>query len=167
MSKTKEKLLSLTALRYKSLPILMEQMQLTASQKSNDSISLILRCHLLSEVVLDKLLHLCLEPNGDAVLSANLRYAQKLDIASKCMLVDDYELIPNYVVSSLRQLNKLRNRFSHSLNASVTREEAFELFQGIENPMPLDEKNVDVSMIIYHYTSFIFGSMLPKYEAIE
>ncbi len=120
MSEAKDKLLSLTSLRYQALPILLDQMQQTANAKGSDSISLILRCHLLTEVVLDKLLTLCLEPNGDAVLSANLRYAQKLDIASKCMLFEDYELISNYIASSLRQLNKLRNRLSHNLNACIS-----------------------------------------------
>ena len=91
------------------------------------------------------------------MLSANLRYAQKLDIASRSILTEDFELVPNYVVSSLRQLNKLRNRLSHNLSASVTQKEALELFQGIEYPMPFDIKNADVSMLIYQFTSFIFG----------
>jgi hypothetical protein len=167
MTEARDKLLSLTALRYEALPTLVEQMQQTANAKGSDSISLILRCHLLTEAVLDKLLRLCLEPNGDAVLSANLRYAQKLDIASKCMLFEDYELIPNYVISSLRHLNRLRNRLSHNLNASITQEEALDLFQGIDHPMPFDKNSADVSKLVYQYTSFIFGNMLPKYEAIE
>ena len=167
MSEVRDKLLSLTTLRYETLPLLMEQMKLSADENTSDNVSLILRCHLLTEAVLDKLLVLCLKPNGDAVLSANLRYAQKLDIASRCFLIEDYELIPNYVVSSLRQLNKLRNHLSHNLSASVTQQEALELFQGIEHPMPFDIKNADASMLIYQYTSFIFGNMLPKYEAIQ
>jgi hypothetical protein len=168
MTESRDKLLSLTALHYEALPTLMEQMQQTVNAKgSSDSISLILRCHLLTEVMLDKLLRLCLEPNGDAVLAAKLRYAQKLDIASKCMLFKDYELIPSYVISSLRHLNKLRNHLSHNLNASITQEEALGLFQGIEYPMPFDKNSAEVSMLVYQYTSFIFGNMLPKYEAIE
>lgn len=167
MSEARDKLLSLTALRYEAYPLLIEQMQQTVNAKGSDSIALILRCHLLTEAVLDKLLRLCLEPNGDTVLSANLRYAQKLDIASKCIFFEDYELVPSYVVSSLRRLNELRNRLSHNLNAAITREEALGLFQGIEHPMPFDKNSAEVSMLIYQYTSFIFGSMLPKYEAIE
>ncbi len=49
----------------------------------------------------------------------------------------------------------------------MTREEVYELFMGIEHPMPIDPKTADVSMLIYHYTPFIFGSMLPKYEPTE
>ncbi len=166
MSKFKERLLALTSLRYEMLPELLHQMSLAARGKSNDPILLILRCHLLTEVVLERLLDLCLEPNGTAVLSANLRYIQKLDIASQCMLVDDFELIPQSVVASLKKLNKLRNRLSHNLNVTITYKDALELFQGIELPI-MDITNKDVPIIIWHYTSTIFGNMLPNYEAVE
>jgi hypothetical protein len=79
----------------------------------------------------------------------------------------EYKLLPDYVVGSLRKLNQIRNRLAHELGASVTREEVMELFMGIDHPMPTDPATADVALLIYHYTSFIFGNMLPKYEAIE
>ena len=160
----KEKVLRLTKLRYETLPLLIEQMQISAKQKQGDPVSQILKCHLLSEVLLDKLLALALEPNGEAVLSAQLRYAQKLDIASRSVLTEGFSVLPDFVVASLRQLNKIRNRLAHELGATVTKEDAVSLFSGSEPPPTIDLAEADVVTLIYHYTPYIFGNMLPKYE---
>lgn len=167
MSQFKEKLMGLTKLRYETLPLLMKNMQVDESLNIGDPISRILKCHLLSEIVLDKLIQFAFEPNGDAILSARLSYSQKLDIASRTMLVEDYSLIPELAVGSLRKLNKIRNRLSHELGASVTREEAIDLFMGVDLPMTVDLSEADVPLLIYHYTAFIFGGMLPKFESVE
>jgi hypothetical protein len=167
MSQFKDKLLQLTALRYKTLPLLIESMKPDENLQVGDVVSRILKCHLLSEVVLDRLLELALEPNGEAVLSARLSFNQKLDIASRTILVEDYELLPDFVVGSLRKLNQIRNRLSHELGASVTREEVLDLFMGIDHLMPIDPTTAELSHIIYQYTAFIFGYMLPKFEEID
>ena len=167
MSQFKEKLLGLTKLRYETLPLLMKNMQVDENLNIGDPISCILKCHLLSEVVLDRLIQFACSPNGDAILSARLSYHQKLNITSKIMLVEDYPLIPDLAVGSLRKLNKIRNRLSHELGASVTREEAIDLFMGVEHPIPADPLKADVSLLIFHYNAFIFGNMLPKYESVE
>jgi len=168
MSQLKEKLLQLTEIRWKTLPKLTEQSKLLFEigfeSKAMDPVAFIIRCHLLTEVVLDKLLQFVLEPNGDAVLSVDLTYSKKLDIASRCILAEDFMLLEDYVVGSLRKLNKIRNRFSHQLDAEVTRDEVIELFMGIQYPMPISLQTADISLIIYHYMGFIFGSMLPKWE---
>lgn len=126
----REKLLGLTKLRYETLPLLMKSMRVGENLNIGDSISRILKCHLLSEVVLDKLIEYAFEPNGDAILSAKLSYSQKLDIASRTMLVEDYPLLPDQAVGSLRKLNRIRNRLSHELGATVTHDEAIDLFMG-------------------------------------
>jgi hypothetical protein len=167
MGQLKDRLLRLTALRYETLPLLLENMRPDESLRIGDPVLLILKCHLLSEAVLDRLLELALEPNGEAVLSARLNYNQKLTIASRSVLTKDYELLPDYVVGSLRKLNQIRNHLAHELGATVTREEVMDLFMGIDHPMPVDPSTADVSLLIYHYTAFIFGNMLPKFEAVE
>lgn len=98
MNSFREKLLGLTKLRYETLPLLMKSMRVGENLNIGDSISRILKCHLLSEVVLDKLIEYAFEPNGDAILSAKLSYSQKLDIASRTMLVEDYPLLPDQAV---------------------------------------------------------------------
>ncbi|MCL4263097.1 MAG: hypothetical protein KJ069_07770 [Anaerolineae bacterium] len=166
MSQLRDKLLKFTQMRYETLPLLFEIMRVDDTLNIGEPVSRVLKCHLLSEALLDKLLQFVLEPNGDAVLAAQLSYSKKLDIASRCVLVEGYELLPDYVIGSLRKLNRIRNRLAHELGASVTREEVLDLFMGLDHPMP-DPNNADVSMLVYHYTAFLFGNMLPKFETVD
>jgi hypothetical protein len=53
MSEFRDKLLRLTKLRYETLPLLSEQMQVDGTNNIGDTVSRILKCHLLSEVILD------------------------------------------------------------------------------------------------------------------
>src|SRR5262245_4519313 len=62
MDQLKDRLLRLTALRYATLPLLFENMRPDESLRIGDPVLLILKCHLLSEAVLDRLLELALEP---------------------------------------------------------------------------------------------------------
>ncbi|MGB7874136.1 MAG: hypothetical protein WBL25_07115, partial [Anaerolineales bacterium] len=159
MSQLKEKLLQLAEIRWKTLPALTKQskflFEVGFEANAMDPVAFIVRCHLLTEVILDKLLQFVLEPNGDAVLYVDLTYKKKLDIASRCVLAEDYMLLEDYVVGSLRKLNKIRNRLAHQLDAEVTREEVIELFMGIEYPMTINLQTADISLIIYHYMGFI------------
>jgi|688.fasta_scaffold08170_7 hypothetical protein len=175
MSKLKEQLIELTKLRYSTWPILMQTMKVDTVHRKDDltddqddHVAWILRCHLLSEVILDKLIELALQPNGNAILSLRLSYNKKLDLISKCVLSDDYELVPEIVIQSLKKLNKIRNRLAHELGATVTQQDVIDLFMGIEHiTMPDDPINAPITELIYQYTPFIFGCMLPKYEFIE
>jgi len=173
-----QKLLELTELRYDILPMLIQSTQLSETTTYGDSatsralslgdpVSRIVKCHLLSEVILDKLLLLALAPNGEAVLAASLRYSQKLAIASRCKLTEDIELLPDFVVGSLGKLNRMRNRLAHEFNATVTREDVIALFMGIDHPMPCNLATAAIELLIYHYAPFIFGNMLPKYELAD
>ena len=79
-----------------------------------DLVMLVLRAHLYSENLLERLIGLKL-PRGDRVLeNGNLSFHQKL------MLVDSLDYLPDRIVSSFRNLNKLRNQCSHELNKSIT-----------------------------------------------
>lgn len=174
MGELQEKLLRLTSLRYEMMLQLSETMKPEEHMRGGgvlhylgDPVARVLKCHLLTEVALEKLLLLALEPNGGAVISANLSYSKKLEIAARCELVPEWELIPPHIVGSLRKLNKLRNRLAHEFGATVNREEAIGLFMGEEHSIPLDPNETNVALIIYHYTAFIFGNMLRKYEEVD
>ena len=84
--------IKITKLRYKKLPLLMANMQ--EMTKVNDPVLQILKCHLVTEALLDALIELSFEPNGEAILSAKLNYSQKVQILSKTFLVDDIKLLP-------------------------------------------------------------------------
>jgi hypothetical protein len=102
MSQLKDKLLRLTALRYETLPLLFENMRPDENLRIGDPVLLILKCHLLSEAVLDKLLEFALEPNGEAVISARLNYNQKITIASRSVLTKGSRLKTYCLTKDLR-----------------------------------------------------------------
>ena len=67
MSTLKDRLLSLTELRYKNLPMLMENMRIMTTV--GDPVSQLIRCHLITEALLDELIELVFYPNGFAITS--------------------------------------------------------------------------------------------------
>ncbi|MCG2584142.1 hypothetical protein [Massilia sp. TS11] len=79
-----------------------------------DPIMLILRAHLFSENLLERLINFRL-PRGDKVIeNGNLNYHQKL------VLAEALECLSDPIVSSLRNLNKLRNQCAHELHKKIT-----------------------------------------------
>ena len=161
MSDLRNKLLKITALRYQ------RTLELVQRLESNDGhLAGILQCHLFVESILEELIRLCLGGNADAVLSARLSFEQKLAIAAKLELVKDWPLLQDYVVGSLRKLNSLRNKLAHRFGHEVSIDEVRDLFVGCEQDLPYqDVLEHGVGIGISRYASFIFGSMLPKYES--
>jgi hypothetical protein len=158
-----EKLLKLTELRYQRLPELF-----TRLQSEEKSLSAILQGHLFVESLLEDLIRLCLDKNAEAVLAARLTFDQKLEISSKLRLADDWPLIPDYALGSLRKLNSLRNKLAHRYGHEITEADLRELFVGLEDELPYpDLFGGGHETAISRYFSFIFGHLLPKYEPIE
>ena len=164
MGQLKQKLLELTALRYKKLPMLLENMKTMV--EINDPVSLLIRCHLITEALLDELIELAFLPNGTAITSSNLSYEKKLQIASKAKLDVDWPLLPDFVIGSLRKPNSLRNKMAHELGATVSLKDVTELYMGESHTMTITSEE-NINLAIYRYTAFIFGNLLPKYEAID
>jgi hypothetical protein len=80
----------------------------------SDAVMLLLRGHLYSENLLERLITFGL-PRGDKLMeNANLSYHQKL------LLVEALDFLPDTFASSLRGLNKLRNQCAHQLNKKIT-----------------------------------------------
>jgi len=165
MNQLKEKLLSLTASRYKKFPLLMEHMAKMIN--IDDPVSQLIRCHLITESLLDELIELAFHPNGSAITSAGLSYEKKLKICSKTKLHEDWPLLPDFVIGSLRKLNSLRNKMAHRLGATTSLNEVMELFMGEELLVPIEPEERNLNIVIYHYTAFIFGNLLPKWESCE
>jgi hypothetical protein len=139
-----------------------------ATKDDDGVISEILRIHLVTEYLLEELIRLVLEKNAEPVLSIGLKYSQKLELASKLELIEEFNLLPDYVVGSLRKLNKLRNRVAHRLNEFVNDAEILELFVGMESELLYVELMENGQVIaLRRYLSFICGYMLPKFERIE
>lgn len=91
------------------------------AQKFNDAIGretdptvLVLRAHLFSENLLERLLRLKL-PRGDKLVqSASFSFSQKL------LIVEAMDVLNDAAISSLRALNRLRNQCAHELGKSIT-----------------------------------------------
>jgi hypothetical protein len=79
-----------------------------------DTVMLLLRGHLYSENLLERLINFGL-PRGDKLMeNASLSYHQKL------LLVEALDFLPDTIASSLRNLNKLRNQCAHQLNKKIS-----------------------------------------------
>ncbi len=85
-----------------------------ATGKENDPIILLLRSHLYSESLLERIITFML-PRGDKLIeNGNLTYHNKL------VVVEALDCLPDIIVSSLRNLNKVRNQCAHELNRKIT-----------------------------------------------
>ncbi len=90
----------------------------------------VLRVHLLTEAVMEKLIRLALRESADAVLSADLSYRQKLMICGSLKLDNGQPLLLSDVKGSLGKLNKLRNNVAHDISHLTTRDDVEKLFVG-------------------------------------
>ncbi|MDO8072980.1 hypothetical protein O3299_15720 [Janthinobacterium sp. SUN176] len=162
MESLKERLLALTATRYKRMPFLMENVGKMAAA-GDDPVSLLIRCHLITESLIDELIELAFHPNGQAITSSRLSYEKKLTICSKAKLHGEYPILQDFAVGSLRKLNSLRNKMAHRIDATASLDEVMDLFAGEDLPLAVGEIT-EINIAIYHYTAYIFGNLLPKWE---
>lgn len=163
MSKSlKDKLLSLTSARYKHLLPAIDSFNKTGE----DVLGTLLRIHLTSESILEELIYSTFEDNAKSILKLKLTYKQKLELVASLKIDDDWPLIPDYIVGSLRKLNKLRNDLAHQLNATLNNNQVVDLFMGKEQIYG-DMTKDDIHINLQRYAFFILGNMLPKFEEID
>ena len=79
----------------------------------DDPILLVLKAHLYSEFLLERIILGRLQRGDRVIEKAKLTYFQKL------ALVDSFDCLPDWAVSSLRNLSKLRNQCSHELSKDI------------------------------------------------
>jgi hypothetical protein len=82
--------------------------------EENDPTMLILRAHLFSENLIERLIIFNITRGDKVIESGNLTYYQKL------VLVDSLDCLSDSIISSLRNLNKLRNQCAHQLDKKIT-----------------------------------------------
>ena len=86
----------------------------SAVGNEKDHTMMILRAHLYSENLLDRIISSLL-PRGDRIIeNGSLTYAQKVN------LVDALDRLPDELISSLKNLNKIRNQCAHELSKEIT-----------------------------------------------
>ena len=160
------KVLSLTECRYRLFPLLDKCIRPGEASNIGNEMSLVLKAHLLAETILDNLIELGFGSNAPAVLSARLSFSKKLQIVSRAYLVDDFELLSEEAVGSMRKLNKMRNKLAHEFGTTVSLEEVKALFMGSEEEVLLGREE-SKELLLWQYAGFIFGISLPKYEMEE
>lgn len=84
-----------------------QRFQATMGRKA-DSVTLILRVHLLAEYYLDQVILVKL-PRGDVIIEKERRF----DYRHKVALVDSFNCLSRELIKSLEQLNTVRNSCSH------------------------------------------------------
>lgn len=79
-----------------------------------DPILLILRMHLYTEHLLERIIS-CKLPRGDRHINdSNISYNQKLS------LVSAFDYVPDEIIASLKKLNRVRNQCAHELHKEIT-----------------------------------------------
>lgn len=84
----------------------------TVNPKS-DGVTMILRSHLLAEHYLDQFIGSGIA-RGDFVIDNNFTFVQKL------IIVKSLDVIPSYILDSLKNLNTVRNQCAHVINYQVS-----------------------------------------------
>lgn len=128
----------------------------------------ILQCHLFAESVLEDLIRLCLGNHARAILSARLDFKQKVTVVGQLELAPGWPLVEGTAIGSLRKLNSLRNKLVHRYGHEPSESDIRVLFMGCEGTLPYgDVLDNGIQIAISRYATFIFGSLLPKYERTE
>lgn len=83
---------------------------------SVEVVTMILRCHLLAEYYLDKLIELKI-PRGDIITENRFQFYDKL------IIVEAFDVIEKDLLDVLRKLNKIRNACSHVLSYEISEED--------------------------------------------
>jgi len=79
----------------------------------NDPFATVLKTHMYTEYILERLIHSNLERGDRIIDEGRLTYYQKL------MLVDSFNLLNDRFIKSLNKLNQLRNRCAHDLRKQI------------------------------------------------
>jgi hypothetical protein len=124
--------------------------------KSHDVELTILKCHLLIEELLHKIIEKKAE-NPHFIDSANLRFIQKMYLARAFTKTG----IKPWVWGAVKQLNKTRNKLSHGLSANEIKAEYDSFIRIVESATGVPEDNlVNENFTKFHWAAFkVFGSL--------
>jgi len=129
----------------------------------NDPIMLVLRAHLFSEHLLERLINFRL-PRGDKLVeNGNLTYHQKL------VLIESLDCVPDAIASSLRNLNKLRNQCAHELHKKISEADITKIGSPIGKNYTLfkREANFDNVELLRKIIGYIAGYLTATCFSVE
>ena len=107
---------------YDSISVELEKIKFLFPDEQ-DPVLTIHRGHLLSEYYLDKIITLNLNFEEMVSKKENLSFKQKVT------LVENMAFLPDSVIRSLNNLNKVRNSLAHELEAKIETDEIIKIFE--------------------------------------
>ena len=122
-----------------------------------DSVALILRAHLFTETLLERFITARLS-RGDKLLEhGNLSYHQKLCV------VEALEILKDSVISSLRNLNRVRNQCAHELSKRISEADIARIgnplgaeYRRLKKEADFDEVKL-LQILIYYLGGYVEG----------
>jgi hypothetical protein len=127
----------------------------------NETISFLLKAHLLSEYYIDKLLSVYLGKNKHPIDRLELGYAKKL------ALVKSFHLLQEDCIASLAALNILCNRCVHNFNTTPSLMDMQEVTGKFLNFLPRGDKIENVVDLIKAYMFFLAGRFSGAYRVVR
>jgi len=86
-----------------------------AAKESDNLVTMVLRCHLLTEYYMDKLLVAALSRGDILVDDDRCRFM----FSDKLFVVESLNILPREIIDSLRKLNTLRNNCGHEQDYKI------------------------------------------------
>lgn len=134
-----------------------------ATGTEDDPTMLVIRTHLFSESLLERLITFYLPCGYKIIEGGNLSFHQKLS------LVASFDYLPDSIVSTLKNLNKLRNECAHELNKKITATDVTRLgsplgkrFTQIKREAKYEEK-----VVLRNIIAFICGILTGHCHKLE
>lgn len=128
-----------------------------------DPVMMVLRGHLYSENLLERLIIIKL-PRGDKVVeSGNLTYHQKL------ILVEAFACVSDAITSSLRNLNKLRNQCAHDLQKRIADSDITRVGSALGKTYTKFKRdaNFDDAMLLRRIIDYLIGYLTASCFSFE
>lgn len=130
---------------------------LRAISRQPDSVLVILRSHLLAEYYLDKIILLKLS-RGDIIIENNFSFWQKL------IVVKSLGVLPDYLIDSLKNLNKVRNDCSHVLEYKISERDIDRIGRPFTDEyLKLKSEHLDNIDTLLSYTIGLLSARLEGY----
>jgi len=130
---------------------------LRAVNRRPDSVLVILRSHLLAEYCLDRIILLKL-PRGDIIIENNFSFWQKL------ILIKSLRVLPDYLIDSLKNLNKVRNDCAHALEYKISERDVDKIGRPFTDEyLELKSEHFDNIDTLLNYTIGLLTARLEEY----
>jgi len=134
-----------------------------ALESKHDLIISVLKFHLLSENLLERIILGKLKRGDRIIEKGNLSYFQKLQ------LVDSFDVVKDPHIQALRHLNSLRNKCSHKKETKVALEDIDLIGRplGKEYTMIKRRNKKDLDQIVRDTFVIIYKHILSRVAAVE